>query len=267
MALWVDDQMAFAASTVAAGNAAIGAWVRMSAWSSAQLADGLVPKAVARGMASPRELAQLVAAGLIVEAGDAYRIVDYLALNPTREQVQAERATRRANAQAAARARWGGREQDASEHASTHADGMRAPMRDACDPHGSTQSPLPIPSHPIPDAPSVISPTEPGQPARSRRKPSTPAPASDATPEDVARWCDRWAIPQNDPAFARFLDHARANDRRQADWSAAWRTWKAREPEFAHANGRHPVQPPGPNGQRAYAIGRQPTVGANGGTR
>lgn len=163
MALWVDDQLSFAATTVAAGNAAMGAWVRLSAWSSAQLADGVVPHAIAGAMASSRELAQLIAVGLLAEDADSYRILGYLDLNPTRDQVTAERATRRASAQAAARARWGGREPDARTHPSPHATGMRAPMRDASVDAGNTQSPLPIPSLPSQKKTSALT----GSPSRS----------------------------------------------------------------------------------------------------
>jgi hypothetical protein len=42
-------------------------------------------------------------------------------------------------------------------------------------------------------------------------------------------------MPQDDRIAAAFLDHARANGRRYADWGAAWRNWKRNEAKFASA--------------------------------
>jgi DNA-binding transcriptional ArsR family regulator len=68
-----------------------------------------------------------------------------------------------------------------------------------------------------------------------RRKPETPAPPSDATAEEIEAWCKHWTIrlPWKHDQAARFIDHARANDRRCRDWGAAWRNWQRNAPQFA----------------------------------
>ncbi len=242
MALWVDDGMPYAASTIAAGNAAIGAWTRLSAWSAQQLADGVVPAAVARTMASLRELAALVAAGLLTEQGDAYVIANYLQLNPSREQVLVERERRRTHAQTAARARWDAR-------------GDAPGMPGASGEHGPEQRKLhaPFPSLPSPDAPEVhresvaAAPPTPEPAKASRRRPETSAPSSSATADEVDAWCARWGIPaaSSDPEALALVEHAREKDRRCRDWAAAWRTWQRRAEQYKRARvSRLPGQQP-----------------------
>ena len=48
----VDDQLAFNAKVVAAGNEAMGLWVRAGSWSAAQLTDGFIPEHMANAMAN-----------------------------------------------------------------------------------------------------------------------------------------------------------------------------------------------------------------------
>jgi len=233
MALWIDDQMPSAASTIAAGNAAIGAWTRMSAWCAAQLADGLVPTAVARTMASRRELAALVVAGLLAEQDDAYLIVDYLVLNPSRELVLSERERRSASGRTAAHARWG--------RCDSHAPCIATASDPASPPHRKPDAP--IPSHPIPSPERESAAPAASPPRPSRRRPETPAPASTAAGEEVDAWCASWGIPSPtaDAEAAKMIDHARSQDRRCRDWGAAWANWQRRAAEF----GRRPTRGPG----------------------
>ncbi|HEY4012782.1 MAG TPA: helix-turn-helix domain-containing protein [Polyangiaceae bacterium] len=81
----------------------------------------------------------------------------------------------------------------------------------------------------------ALAPTGPTR--KSRRVPETSAPASDATDAEIRAWCERWKVPlpEDDRVAAAFLDHARARGRRYCDWTAAWRGWKNREPQFASA--------------------------------
>ena len=48
----VDDQLAFNAKIVAAGNEAMGLWVRAGSWSAAQLTNGFIPEHMAIAMAN-----------------------------------------------------------------------------------------------------------------------------------------------------------------------------------------------------------------------
>lgn len=89
--LKIDDQVAFHAKTIAAGNAAFGAWVRLAAWSCAQLTDGHVPASAARTMASASELCRLVDAGLLDRSDDGFEVHNFLDWNPSADEVRAKR--------------------------------------------------------------------------------------------------------------------------------------------------------------------------------
>lgn len=72
-------------------------------------------------------------------------------------------------------------------------------------------------------------------PKPSKRKPETPCPASDATPEAVEAWAASHSIPAAHVEFAHFLDHHRKADKRWRDWTAAWRTWLSNASKFSRA--------------------------------
>lgn len=65
----VDDQLAFHRKTVAAGNAAMGLWVRGGSWTAGQQwpvgeeLDGYIPTEIATSMGKPREIEALVRVG------------------------------------------------------------------------------------------------------------------------------------------------------------------------------------------------------------
>lgn len=108
----MDDGFAFHPKTLAAGNAAAGAFARMGTWSSDQLTEGHIPTVQARLIASPRELKTLAEVGYLHKPGDrchclterpegalvvpadwsGYWLHDFLEYNPTRAKVLAERA-------------------------------------------------------------------------------------------------------------------------------------------------------------------------------
>jgi hypothetical protein len=87
----VDDGFSHHAKAVAAGNPALGLWVRAGAWSSQQLTDGFVPTAMARDLGTPAQARNLVAAGLWIEKDTGYVFHDWKDRNPSRIQVEAER--------------------------------------------------------------------------------------------------------------------------------------------------------------------------------
>jgi hypothetical protein len=76
----------------AAGNPAVGLWVRCGTWSAAYLTDGHIPAQVAADFGSRRELAALTAARLWVPVGDEYVIADWLEYQPSALEVKARRA-------------------------------------------------------------------------------------------------------------------------------------------------------------------------------
>lgn len=91
----LEGRGAFHHKVLAAGNEAYGAWCRAGQWSSDQLTDGLVPRAVAEQIAKPKVWSKLVAANLIHEAEGGYQIHDFLDFNPSSEEERARREVTR----------------------------------------------------------------------------------------------------------------------------------------------------------------------------
>lgn len=100
----IDDTFADHPKVIAAGNAAVGLWVRCGTYSSRFLTDGLVPGQVVRQYGNGREVERLVASRLWVPADGGYLMPDFLDYNPSAEQVKLERK-RAAERQRRARAK------------------------------------------------------------------------------------------------------------------------------------------------------------------
>lgn len=87
----VDDTFAYHAKVMAAGNAAVGLWVRAGAWSMQQLTDGFIPGHVVASLGSTREAKRLVDVGLWIEKEDGFAFHQWAPRQPSRIQVLAER--------------------------------------------------------------------------------------------------------------------------------------------------------------------------------
>lgn len=81
-----------------AGNAAVGAWVRMGAWCSDHLTDGHIPDAVATMIATSDQLEALHTVGLLASTEAGWQIPDWLDFNPSADEVRATRVKRSAAA-------------------------------------------------------------------------------------------------------------------------------------------------------------------------
>lgn len=92
----VDDQLAFHRKTVAAGNAAMGLWVRAGSWASGQPVDGLIPHDIAKAIGKPGEINALLRVGLWEETSDGYQMHDYTDHNMTAAEYAALIEKRRA---------------------------------------------------------------------------------------------------------------------------------------------------------------------------
>lgn len=91
----LDDQGAFHAKVLAAGNEAYGAWCRAGQWSCSHLTEGHVPRATAFTIAPPRVWKKLVEARLVdMREDESFQIHDFLDWNPTAEEVVAKRTAR-----------------------------------------------------------------------------------------------------------------------------------------------------------------------------
>lgn len=99
---YVDDQLAFHPKVLAAGNEAMGMWVRAGAWSKSTCTGGFIPDEMAASLGTPKVIARLVKAGLWERVERGYQFHDWteVAGNHSPER---EKAIRRGNADRQAR--------------------------------------------------------------------------------------------------------------------------------------------------------------------
>ena len=88
----VDDNLAFHAKTVAAGNAAMGLWVRAGSWSMQQLSDGFIADHIVLTLGTRAQAMRLVTVGLWDRLPSGYAFHDWDGRQPSRAQVEADRA-------------------------------------------------------------------------------------------------------------------------------------------------------------------------------
>jgi hypothetical protein len=102
----VEDNLPLHPKVTAAGNSAMGLWVRAGAWAMHQLTDGFVPDEIARTLGSAADARRLVKAGLWLETDGGFLFHDWLSRQRSKAQVEAEReAGRKRKERLLARAR------------------------------------------------------------------------------------------------------------------------------------------------------------------
>lgn len=217
----VDDTLAFHAKVIAAGNAAMGLWVRAGSWSAQQLTDGFVPEHVALSMGTARQASALVSAGLWERAPGGYAFHDWTEdeRQPTREQVASKREQWREKKrrQRAKGAENTGRDQQGR---------FSVPGGHDRDSPGESQGVSPL-SRPVPSRP----PTYVGGEGTDRSSEvETRAPRAVALPAGWGPSAEHHArCLEGGIDLARevrqFRDHARANARTAVDWDAAFSVW------------------------------------------
>jgi hypothetical protein len=87
----VDDTLAFHHKSVAAGNAAMGLWVRAGSWSMQTLSDGFVPDVLVSQLGSTSQAARLVSVGLWDRLPEGFAFHEWEQRQPTKAQVTADR--------------------------------------------------------------------------------------------------------------------------------------------------------------------------------
>jgi len=89
----IDDDFFFHPKVIAAGNSAIGLFVRCGSWASNHLTDGFIPDKVIEMFSSDADITRLVDVGLLEETdGDGYLMPAFLDYNPSADEVKATRA-------------------------------------------------------------------------------------------------------------------------------------------------------------------------------
>lgn len=88
----VDDTLALHHKAVAAGNAAMGLWVRAGSWSMQTLSDGFIPDVIVAALGNHSQAKKLVSAGLWDRLETGYAFHDWSERQPTKVDVERERA-------------------------------------------------------------------------------------------------------------------------------------------------------------------------------
>lgn len=89
----VDDDLALHPKAIAAGNTALGLWVRAGAYSAQYLTDGFVPVSMIATLGGrPRDARALVDARLWSQVAGGYQFHDWAIYQPSRADVEADRA-------------------------------------------------------------------------------------------------------------------------------------------------------------------------------
>lgn len=79
----VEDTLAFHLKTVAAGNAAMGLWVRAGSWSRATGSDGFIPDLIVRQLGTPAQAKRLVEVGFWDRLPTGYAFHEWDERQPT----------------------------------------------------------------------------------------------------------------------------------------------------------------------------------------
>lgn len=131
----VADTAAFDDKMIAAGNSAVGLWVRAGAWCMQQLTDGFVPTRIARQIGSKNAATRLTDVGLWEPVEGGYQFNKFLNHQRSKEQVETEKAAAR---QRMKRVRSGERAPEPKKSVRPNSSPERSPhVRDS----------LPFPSH------------------------------------------------------------------------------------------------------------------------
>lgn len=140
----VDDQLSLHRKVSAAGNAAMGLWVRAGSWSMQNLTDGFIPSHIARVLGTQSQIKKLVEVRLWHEVPGGYQFHEW----DTRQMSAAEiTERRRKRALAGAKGGKAGNSTQASASASALADAQALVAADAQanSKQNATPGPGPVP--------------------------------------------------------------------------------------------------------------------------
>lgn len=87
----VDDKLTFHRKVLMAGNAAMGAWVRMGSHCGAYETDGKITTEEANTIGTEQEISKLVEVGLLEQTMGGYRLHDFLVYNPAAKLLKVQR--------------------------------------------------------------------------------------------------------------------------------------------------------------------------------
>lgn len=146
----VDDTFAFHEKCVAAGNPAVGLWVRAGSWCAQQLNDGFVPDHMIASLGTKGQAARLVAVNLWHREDGGFRFHQWGedGRQPTREEVEEKRRE------------W--REKKRNQRRNSAGQFDSSPAVSLGDTPGDSRESPTVPSRPVPSRPLEVEELEGG---------------------------------------------------------------------------------------------------------
>jgi hypothetical protein len=181
----VDDNLGFHHKVIAAGNPAMGLWVRAGSICAQQLTDGFIPEHMALALGTKAQAEKLVTVGLWDHAQGGYRFHGWAERQPSKVDVEAERAAAKERMRLARE-----RKRKAAQEASPQASDMRSEdvRPNTARTNGEVRRSFgnPDPTRPDPSRPDLLN---------TSRELALPS-ADDATAQTlVAEWLDHCTEP------------------------------------------------------------------------
>ena len=210
----VDDNLAFHAKAVAAGNPAMGLWVRAGSWCAQQLTDGFVPDHMLGALGTKQQADRLVSQRLWDRVQGGYRFHGWTERQPSKGDVEAERAAAR-DRMKAFRAKKKGTAQDASSQVSDE----RSPEQTENE-HGTSPEVRETFGNPDPTRPD---PTHPDPSIRAAKR-ATQRPAGFVPSEKNVELASSLGVDLR-AEWPQFCDHHDAKGSKFTDWHKALNTW------------------------------------------
>jgi hypothetical protein len=199
----VDDGFAFHPKAIMAGNAALGLWVRAGAWCGANLTDGALPRhMIGTFGAQARDAKKLCTVGLWVEIEDGYQFHDWHLMQPTKADVEAERAANRARQK-----EWREKKRNSVTDTVTNAASNAAPSR-------------PVPTRPYKEEAKASSSA-----AKRGSRISDDFQITDAMKEWAAAKAPNADLGTETEKFVNYWVAKSGKDATKLDWVATWRNW------------------------------------------
>lgn len=207
----VDDNLTFHPKVIAAGNAAMGLWVRAGALCAHNLTDGFVAQSVARKLGSRTSIQQLISTGLWLEVEGGYRFHDWSDSQPSKEQIQEQRRSTRARV-----ARWRERNAVTDEDGNAVSNGVSNGVSNAA------------PTRPDLYKKKTSSSSSARNTARTPQR-GTRIPDDFTVTEAMVEWA-REKAPGVDgrretDKFVNYWQAASGQSATKRDWISAWRHW------------------------------------------
>lgn len=209
----VDDKLAFHPKVVQAGNAAMGLWVRCGSYSAQFETDGWLDLGTVRALGGrKRDIDRLLEVGLWHEEEDGIRFHDWTEFQPTKAQLDAERAATRERV-----AQWREKKRNAVTPPVTNAVSTDAPSR-------------PVPTRPVTTSNEVVRTR-----ARNHALPADWKP----TPEHHERATETGLDLERETI--KFKAHAEEKGRLAKNWNAAFTRWLINAAEYAKRDAQQQV--------------------------